>query len=220
MKDKYLSRAFAVALAVFIITVSIALPIYIRPFYYMQIEPLGIPEKTGKDYEAVKEAYDCVLDYLTLPGKEFSAGDFPYSSNGHKHFKDCRTLFGLNTILLFISLTTVITLSILNRKKIFTLDRPGGMHLSYRVCKRLLIIIGMVTVIAAINFTWTFDLFHKLFFPKNEYWGFDFRYDPIIKALPEAYFRNCAILIFSSIFIQAVSVIAVNKALKKKRSKL
>ncbi len=220
MKDKILSGAFAIALAVLILTTSIALPIYIRPFYYAQIEPLNIPERTGKDYETVKEAYDCVLDYLTIPGKEFSTGDFPYSQNGYKHFKDCKALFNLNVILLFISLAAVITLSILNRKKIFTLYRPNGMHISYKVCKRLIIILGAVTLIASINFTWAFDLFHRLLFPQNEYWGFDFRYDPIIKALPEAYFRNCAILILSSALIQAVTVMTINKVLKNKRSKL
>ena len=219
MKDMRLSKAFAIALAILILTVSISLPIYIRPFYYVQIEPLNIPQRTGKDYEAVKEAYDCILDYLTIPGKEFSAGDFPYSSNGYKHFKDCKTLFCINTILLFISLATVITLSILNRKKIFKLERPKGMHISYTVCKRLLIVIIAIALIASINFTWTFDLFHKLIFPQNEYWGFDFRYDPIIKALPEAYFRNCAILIFSSAFIQTAAVITINRILKRKRSR-
>ncbi|MBO5356271.1 MAG: hypothetical protein J6A95_00760 [Clostridia bacterium] len=54
-ENKALNRALTAVLSVFIvllvITFSIGLPIYVRPFYYMQIESLGIPEKTGYTVE-------------------------------------------------------------------------------------------------------------------------------------------------------------------------
>ena len=70
MKNKILTAVLGIFIALFIITFSIGLPIYFRPFYYMQIESLGIPEMCGESYETIKDAYDEVLDYLTkfLPG--------------------------------------------------------------------------------------------------------------------------------------------------------
>ena len=218
MKNKLLSGVFAVALAILILTTSIGLPIYFRPFYYMHINPLDIPARTGMDYETVKEGYDAVLDYLTLPGKEFSTGEFPHSEEGYDHFKDCKALFNLNVIMLFISLAAIITLYILNRKKIFSLCRPYGMHISFAVSTWLLAIFAALALIVSINFSKAFEVFHTLFFPGKDNWIFDSRKDMIIRALPQEFFRNCAILIVSSILIQTITMIAVNLTLRKKRN--
>ena len=74
-----LTVIFGIAVFLFIITFSIGLPIYCRFFYYMQIEPLGIPEATGHSVAQIKAAYNQVLDYLTLPNKEFGAGVFAFN---------------------------------------------------------------------------------------------------------------------------------------------
>ena len=104
MKNKILSGLLAFFIAILIITFSIGLPIYFRPFYYAQIDILDIEAYSGADYETIKEAYDELLDYLTVPGKEFSTGDFKYSENGKSHFVDCKVLFDLNAYAFLISL--------------------------------------------------------------------------------------------------------------------
>ena len=62
MKNKIITAVFIIALVLFILTFSIALPIYCRFFYYLQIKPLGLEQKTGWSYDVIKEAYDEVLN--------------------------------------------------------------------------------------------------------------------------------------------------------------
>ena len=112
-----LTVIFAVAVFLLIITASIALPIYLRFFYYLQIEPLGLPLSSGHDYETIKAAYDEVLNFLTLPNVPFGTGVFKYTESGMAHFYDCKVLFNLNLIVLIVSAALTVSLLILNRKK-------------------------------------------------------------------------------------------------------
>ena len=116
MKNKLLSVLFGLALAVLVLTAAIGLPIYVRPFYYAHINALHMPEDTGHTYEEIRDAYDEVLDFLTLPGREFGSGVFPYSEEGKSHFADCKGLFTLNLVALCLSAAVVITLFVLKRR--------------------------------------------------------------------------------------------------------
>jgi integral membrane protein (TIGR01906 family) len=113
MKNKISTIILCICTVLFTITFSIALPICVRPFYYAHIEKYNLVEITGKSETQIKEAYAQVLDYLTLPNKEFSTGDFAFSEEGKSHFVDCKGLFTLNFAVLFISLTVIILLYIL-----------------------------------------------------------------------------------------------------------
>ena len=70
MKNRIFTALTGICIAVLIITVSIGLPIYVRPFYYSQIDALNIEQYSGADRETIIEAYDELLDYLPIPGKE------------------------------------------------------------------------------------------------------------------------------------------------------
>ena len=111
--NKFLTALLCIALVILTLCISIALPIYVRTFYYMQIEDLGLPEVTGYSGEEIKVAYDQVLDYLTLPGKEFGTGVFSHSEEGAAHFADCKVLFRFHAWVLFLSLTVVLILFIM-----------------------------------------------------------------------------------------------------------
>ena len=206
-KNNLLTALFGLALALLVITFSIGLPIYFRPFYYMQIEPLGIPERTGFDYETVKESYDELLDYLTIPGREFSTGAFAHSEAGKSHFEDCKVLFDLNATVLLISLVAVIALKILERRRVFTMSRPFGFGVGLTVGASMLAVFTVIGLLVASNFNLAFEVFHTLFFPGKDNWIFDYRVDPIIGAMPQAFFMNCAILIVSSIAVLTVALI-------------
>jgi hypothetical protein len=58
MKNGILTFLTGFLIAILIITVSIGLPIYVRPFYYYQIDALNIEEYSGADRETIIEAYD------------------------------------------------------------------------------------------------------------------------------------------------------------------
>ena len=51
MKSRILTILYIVAIALLIITFSIGLPIYVRPFYYAHIAPLDLVEDTGRTVE-------------------------------------------------------------------------------------------------------------------------------------------------------------------------
>ena len=217
--NKWLTRLFAFALFIFILTFSIGLPIYFRPFYYLHINALDLPARYNSEctYEMVKDAYDEILDYLTLPGKEFGTGEFPHLPEGASHFADVKGLFTLNTVALISSAIILVTLYILIRKKIFSLEKKNGHHITYYVGTRALIGFVAVGLLAAINFSAAFDIFHRIFFPGKENWYFDYHVDPIIWVLPQRFFLNCAILILSSIIAICTGLIIYNKRKENRR---
>ena len=85
------------------------------------MDDLGVMEDTGFDNQTVREAYDELLDYLTIPGREFSTGVFAFSEEGADHFADCRMLFNINITAFLISAIAVAVVLILAKKRLITL---------------------------------------------------------------------------------------------------
>lgn len=219
MKNKCFTALFGAAIFFLIITFSIALPIYCRFFYYLQIEPLDLPGSTGYDYQTIKAAYDEVLNYLTLPNAEFGTGVFKYTESGKAHFVDCKALFTLNAVVLAISFATALTLFILDKKKVIILLRPFKMHVSFISATAIFIIFALLASIIAMDFDAAFTAFHHVFFPGKDNWLFDPRYDQILNVLPEEFFMNCAILIGASIISISASIIIFQLVKRKKERK-
>ena len=206
MKNKLLTVLLGVAVFFFIITVSIALPIYCRLFYYLQINALNLPQKTGLSYDAIKFAFDDVMNYLTLPWCEFGTGALSYTQEGKAHFADCKSLFNLNLIVLLISSAILITLLILAKKKKIEFCRPFGMGVSFISAISIFIVAGVLALIIAIDFENAFVVFHHIFFPGKDNWQFT-QADEIINILPQEFFMSCAILIGSSIILISLGII-------------
>ena len=199
MKNAILTGLMGFFIAILIITFSIGLPIYVRPFYYHQVDALDIPSYSGADKDTIIEAYDQLLDYLTVPGSEFSTGDFKYSESGKSHFVDCKVLFDLNLYAFIISLAGIIILFLLSLAGVFEICRPFGMNIGFSSGLFTLVGFGVVGGLVAIDFSKAFTIFHKLFFPGKTNWYFSWYEDEIIRILPQEFFMNCAILIFVSI---------------------
>lgn len=210
MKNKLLTGLLGFFIAIMIISFSIGLPIYFRPFYYWQIDSLNIEEYSGADRETIIEAYDELLDYLTVPGNEFATGDFAYSEEGKSHFVDCKVLFDLDAYAFLISLAGFVTLIILNKKGIFELWRPFGMNIAFSSGAYTLGGFALIGGLAAIDFNKAFIIFHKIFFPGKDNWLFDWYEDEIIRILPQNFFMNCAILILVSIITICLGCIGVS----------
>ena len=217
MKSRILSAVFALALILFILTVSIGLPIYIRPFYYAHIGPMGLEAYTGLTAEQLREAYDGILDYLTLPNRPFSCGILPFSSEGEAHFADCRVLFDLNRNVLLMSGGILAVLLLLQRK--FGPYRLGKRHAAWWAGLLALIAPLVIGALAALDFDRAFVIFHQIFFPGKSNWLFDWRTDPIILALPQEFFRNCAILIGAGLVIFSLSLLIFTGIRDKKAGK-
>ena len=218
--NTFLSVLYALALIVLTITISIALPIYFRPFYYMQVNPLNIPDYTGYDFKTIIAGYNQVLNYLTLPWvNTFSAGVFKFSIEGASHFADCKGLFNLNAICLILSVAIIVTIKVLEKKEKISLNKVKGFSVSFYAGISTLSLFIILALIISIDFDSAFTIFHTLFFPGKDNWVFDPRYDEIITALPQQFFMNCAILIVLSIVIISVVFIVLAVLKKKKENK-
>lgn len=204
--NKVLSAAFAILLALFVITLSIGLPIYVRPFYYAQIDALELEKETGRTEEEIIEAYDELLDFLTL-GKDFGVGSFHYSENGKSHFYDCKIIFDLNLAALATSLILMLVILFAYRVKGEEMWRPFGLHISFFSGLFTLLVFCLAGVFIFLNFDEAFLVFHSILFPGKKNWYFNTITDPIILALPNQFFMNAAFLIIASVTLTSLSLI-------------
>ena len=215
-----LTALFIAALVVLILTFSIGLPIYCRFFYYIQIKTLGLEEKTGWDYATIKEAYDEVLDFCTLPGKPFGTGSLKWSQEGAAHFADCKVLFALNFYGLLCSAIITATLTLLHCFKVITLCKPFN-HRAYFLASVIAVVlfvtvVSVVGIACAIDFDRAFEAFHTVFFPGKSNWQFDARTDQIIEVMPEEFFLNCSIIIGVALIAIPSGLIATDLLLTRR----
>ena len=213
MREKVINTTcsilYGIAIAILIITFSIGLPIYFRQFYYWHIDGLDMVEKTGYDYQTIKDAYDEVLDYLTLPGMEFGTGELAFSEEGAAHFADCKVLFDLNGQAFLLSVWFLAAIIILRKKGLVAIHRPLGFGVGFWAGIGTLGFFGVVALLASLDFDTAFVVFHSIFFPGKDNWLFNPYTDQIIRVMPQQFFMNCAILIVSSIIILCVAMIVI-----------
>lgn len=213
-----LTAVFVAALVIFMITFSIGIPIYCRFFYYLQINTLDMPAKTGWSYEVIKEAYNDILNFCTLPGYPCRTGQLKLSVDGAAHFADCKVLFSLNFWALVVSGIITLALVLLNRFKVICLCRPfghGAQLLAAVIAVALPVII--IVLVFIVGFDAAFEAFHAIFFPGKTNWIFSPTEDEIIRVMPQEFFLNCAIIIAVALITFAAVLIIVEVLLNKRR---
>ncbi len=219
VKNRILTALMIFALILFMLTFCIGLPIYFRPFYYLQIKTLGLEDATGWSYETIKTAYDEVLNFCTLAGREFSAGELEFSESGAAHFADCKVLFDLNLSVMVISAAILICLFILYKVKVFTPCRPLKRHAYFWAAIVALALPLVIGFLAALDFDKAFEVFHAIFFPGKSNWLFNPQEDQIILIMPQEFFMNCAIFIGAGLVAFAGSLIISDAVLLRKEKK-
>ena len=218
MKSKIISIAITVLLALLIVSMSITLPILLRPFYYAQIESLGLLEDTRLTFSDIKFAYDEMMDYCLGLRPDFSAGVLEYSESGASHFADVRALFFVDFAIIGISVLALSVIAIVVKKKKITPHRFCGRSAPFWSVVSIASICAIIGIACAINFHSTFVFFHKLFFIGKTNWAFDPATDPIIELLPNKFFSNCAVLIFALILLCSIAIL-LYEFLPRKKSK-
>lgn len=220
---------FIIALVIFIIGFSIGLPIYCRFFYYIQIRTLDLPAQAAEygikaDYAQIKQAYDEVLNFCTLPGREFGTGIFKWTETEKGHFADCKVLFSLDFWLTLCTGIVSLTLVLLNRFKVITFVKPLKRRAYFWaavIAVALPVLIFLLVLI--VGFDRAFEAFHAVFFPAKENWNFDPETEQIIIVMPQEFFMNCAIIIGVGLITFSGALIAtdfiVSKLEKKKSEK-
>lgn len=211
--NRLLSVIMSIAVAAALLTGSIAAPICLRDFYYAHIGPMRLVEKSGLSEAEIKRAYDEVPDYCIGKSDEFSAGALTFSTAGAAHFADCRGLFILDFWVFALSILLIAALAVHRRKR--------GLHRFLGRGSAFWGAVGMggtlcaAGALAALDFDRAFTVFHSIFFPGKDNWIFDPAADPIIRLMPEEFFRNCAILIFA--LLTAASMVIIIADLRKKK---
>lgn len=206
--SKTLSVFLAAMMALALLTGAIAAPILCRPFYYAHIGPLGLEERTGLTRDEIKTAYNEMLDYCLGQRPEFSTGVLGWSDSGKSHFTDVRVLFKLDLTALACALGTLGALALLIRRGRM---RPAPLLSrgpAFWAGAGLAAVFLIVAALASLDFNRAFVVFHALFFPGKDNWLFDPAQDQIINILPEAFFRDCAILILSILMAGCTALIA------------
>lgn len=198
------SVVFSLLCALLILSVSLTVPIFCRPFYYAHIDALSLSEKTGYSYEQICRAYNEVLDYLTVPWQEFAMGDLSYSAEGAAHFADCKVLFLAVPMLLLLSTVALLLLSLLRRRRrwpMYTLARLPAPMWGAILATMPILIIGITVMV---DFDTAFTVFHAVLFPGKSNWLMNIHTDPFVMLLPEQFFINCGLLI--ALIVMSVSV--------------
>lgn len=204
-----------VALLVFIIGFAFALPIWFRPFYYMQIGPLKIEENSGFTYDQIVKAYNDVMNYLNF-GTPFAVGGLKCSAAAVSHFEDCKVLFDLDTLGVIISAVVLVGGLLLAKFAEFKPKKIAGFDYSFYTGVVGALIPPVVGIAIAVDFENAFRLFHTIFFPGKDNWLFSWYEDEIIRILPEEFFMSCGILIIVVWFAACIALI-VRGVIKRKK---
>ena len=96
------------ATALAVLTGSVAWVVLLRPFYYVQIGPLGVCQASGLTAAQARAAYSDVMDYCLGLRPDFAAGVLPFSAEGASHFADVRVLFILDLAVLAVTLLVLL----------------------------------------------------------------------------------------------------------------
>ena len=226
MKEKILSIAVSIILSACLLSVSIALPILRRNFYYLQVKSLDLPSQTGYSEETIRQAYDDVLDYCTQGGEHagltFRTGELAWSESGKEHFDDVQRLFHLDFVIAILSGALLAGMCIIN--VILYLWRRRGLSF-YRFLDRgplfwgpvcMLLIFGILAAMAALDFDGFFTGFHHVLFPGKDTWLLDIDTDEIIRILPYEVLGNFGLAILGLLATGCAGCIAADLLIGKR----
>lgn len=216
-KNRFLSFIIDVVTAfvlfLFILSFSVVFTLNFRPLYYMDIEKLGIEERSGIPEEEIRENYDVLIDYNSMfNDEELEFPTLAMSETGKIHFEEVKVIFVMFQKMALVTAILGLFLILVQRKK-----KP----------KRYLKYTGIITVLLpallggamALNWDKAFVVFHKIAFD-NDYWIFDAKTDPVITILPDTFFFHCAAMILGLVVAGSVLCLVLYGSSVKRAGKL
>ena len=190
-----------------VLSASVAVPLLWRGFYYLHINGLDLPARTGYTVAEIRGAFDEMMDFCVY-GQPFGTGVLKWSQEGYLHFVDCELLFRIDFTVLAVSLAAVLLWHMGKDYEAVKIGGKGPMFWAGAILAgSFLVIAGF----AALDFDRAFVLFHSLFFPGKTNWIFDYRTDQIINILPQVVFRNYGILIVGLLFAGCIGLMIAER---------
>jgi integral membrane protein (TIGR01906 family) len=173
----------------FLTAFGLSFVLLFRSLYYFELDYLNIPGSSGYTKEEIIANYDALIRWcMPWVRTEFSLPTFPSSAGAIYHFEQVKSVF-----------RTVWALGIAGGLALIPLLTAGfrSNKARFRIAGwTVLVIPFLLGLWAASDFNRAFVLFHELVF-RNDNWIFDYRTDPVILILPEAYFMHCfAVILF------------------------
>ena len=191
-KTKTINLGVACLAMIVIICISVTITVLARPLYYLDIEYLDIPWRSGISAEACKLNYDTLIDYNLLGGdEELIFPTLKMSETGRIHFEEVKEIFINMQLTSIAGVIAMIGFVIYLKKKDVKNSMLLWMKYTFPVTMLVALSVGLAM---AINWQWAFTTMHEIFFD-NDYWIFNSYTDPVIKILPEEFFFHCGILI-------------------------
>ena len=212
--SKMYTAALIIVLMALVLSAAIAVPLVWRGFYYLHIDALGLPEKTGWTALEIREAFDEMMDYCVF-GEPFGTGVLKWSQEGYAHFADCEVLFRMDFTALAISLAGVLLL--LHIGKDYTALPILGRGPMFWAGSLLSGGFAVIAGLAALDFDRAFVIFHSQFFPGKTNWIFNWKTDGIILALPQDFFMHCAMLIGGGLLLMSLGILILDFLTERKK---
>ncbi|UQS86761.1 TIGR01906 family membrane protein [Nicoliella spurrieriana] len=168
-------------LELLILSLSIGFVINFTPLYWLDIHWMHLVRSTGVNANAIMDDYLRIINYLQNPFNDrLQFQSFKSSLDGLQHFKDVKNLILFNhAFTLFSGL--ILTLPLI---RLFKQRQGWRLLVPLRV---IMILMASLVTMALVNFQKSFIWFNQILF-RNQDWIFNPNVDPIIKALPEAFF--------------------------------
>lgn len=216
MKTGLIAFAISLALALLVITIplliiSTTVQIYSHSaeLYVAGFEKYHISDRTGISNDQLRQVARQMVDYfggrsqtpqLTV---NRNGGQYPlYNEKELVHMKDVRDIVQLFTVIMAVSFVLFIILAILVYVKKGLSEVLKGIQIGAVVTA---VITGVLVVWSLIDFNSMFLLFHYISF-SNNLWILDPSKDYLIMMFPEGFFNDAAVLMVSTILIEAVII--------------
>lgn len=205
--SKFCSIVLTISLMGLVLSGAVAVALLWRGFYFLHIAWLDLPGQTGYSVAEIRDAFNEMMDYCVLDAP-FGTGVLKWSQDGYAHFADCQWLFRLDFTVLAVALAMVLLL--MHMRKDVTFPRLAGRGPMFWAGSVLAGSFVVIAGLAALNFDRAFVVFHTLFFPGKSNWIFDAQVDEIIRILPQAVFRDYAVLIVGLLFAGCIAMMVAD----------
>lgn len=192
---------------VFILSLSFQLTIDFKSLFIHDTALYASDEATGLSNSIILKNYNELMSYLKGHTPTLKLSNFTFSNDGKTHFKEVKSLFRLNLVLLISSFIMLIPCYIISIK---TNNIASILYSSMSV----IIFTLLLSIFLLFFFNTAFVLFHKLFF-NNSLWLLDPKTDPIINIFPEPFFLHCGVFIILSCLILSCAFLVSYKYIKK-----
>lgn len=189
-----LNLFIGIVFLLFFISIGLTVAINFRPLYYADIKWLGLEQSSGLTEAVIKQNYNALIDYCSpFYFGELKFPSLPASASGISHFAEVKVIFN------FFYITGLITAILLFVLLIFKKKKEDHQFLLTSSITTAIIPL-FIFIISLINFSFVFEIFHKITF-RNDDWLFDSDTDPIIQLLPEKYFMQCSFIIIGFVLL-------------------